>query len=79
MLTAKEFEERCTPKTIGDIVFPNEASKELIEQLVNGQRPFPISEGKCGILIYGISGTGKSDLAKISNHAVLMPYQASQH
>jgi DNA polymerase III gamma/tau subunit len=115
MLTAKEFEERYTPKTIGDIVFPNEASKELIEQLVNGQRPFPISEGKCGILLYGISGTGKSALAKIlpdameavrsgnpvgydgmyvrvqpgnnglnmlakiNNHAELMPYQASQH
>jgi DNA polymerase III delta prime subunit len=79
MLTAKEFEERYTPKTIGDIVFPNETSKELIEQLVKGQRPFPIAEGKCGILLYGISGTGKSALAKISNHAVLMPYQASQH
>jgi DNA polymerase III gamma/tau subunit len=30
-------------------------------------------------LLYGISGTGKSALVKISNHAVLMPYQASQH
>jgi replication-associated recombination protein RarA len=115
MLSTKEFEDRYTPKTICDIVYPSEASKTLIEQLVSGQRPFPIAEGKCGVLLYGISGTGKSALAKIlpdameavrsgnsagydsmyvrvqpgnngmnmltkiSSHAVLMPYQASQH
>ncbi len=66
----KDFEERFTPKTINDIVFASQDSRDLIDDLVTGARPFPIREGKCGILLYGISGTGKSALAKLLPDAI---------
>ena len=46
------------PQTINEVVFGNDESRLLIEDIVSGVLPFPF-EGKTGILLYGTFGTGK--------------------
>lgn len=53
-----------TPQSLNDIVFSNTQSKKKLESLLNGGIPFPVV-GKCGILLYGVWGTGKTTLAKM--------------
>ena len=65
-----DFEERFSPKCVDDIVFANDDARGLVGDLITGARPFPIKEGKCGILLYGVNGTGKSALAKLLPDAI---------
>lgn len=57
-------EDEFAPKTTEDLVFGNPKSKPLLDNLISGRYPFP-SFGKCGILLWGTWGTGKTTAAKM--------------
>ena len=57
------------PRTIYDIVYHSDKSREAIEEIVEGHIPFP-SAGKNGILLWGVWGTGKTQTAKILPDAI---------
>ena len=52
------------PQTLSAFVFGNDESRQLIEDIVNGDLPFPF-EGKTAILLFGTYGTGKTSLANL--------------
>ena len=57
------------PQAISDVVFGNDESKLRIEEIINGDVPFPF-EGKTGILLFGIFGTGKTTIANLLPEAI---------
>ncbi|NBT76551.1 MAG: AAA family ATPase [Betaproteobacteria bacterium] len=65
MINPRTFE----PQNVNDCVFGNPRAKVTLEDLVNGATPFP-AFGKCGILLYGAWGTGKTTLARLIPEAM---------
>ena len=53
-----------TPTTPFEIIYGNEESYARIEDIICGFEKLP-DDGKCGILLYGAFGTGKTTLAKM--------------
>jgi DNA polymerase III delta prime subunit len=63
------IDTKCQPQTIYEVVFGNDESRLLIEDIVSGVLPFPF-EGNTGNLLYGTFGTGKTTLARILPEAI---------
>ena len=60
MFNEKEF----LPKTLDECVISDVRSKDILTSILNGSMPFP-AFGKCGILLHGNYGTGKTTTARI--------------
>lgn len=58
------YDRTFTPKTPDDIVVANPDQEVLLKDIISGKLRFP-AHGKCGIILYGSYGTGKSTLAKL--------------
>lgn len=57
------------PIVINDIIFGSDEGKARIYEIVEGRKTFP-SNGKNGILLYGVWGSGKTTLAKMLPSAI---------
>jgi len=55
-------EDDFKPKSLDECVISDVRSKDILNQILNGQLPFP-AFGKCGILLHGDYGTGKTTTA----------------
>lgn len=60
----EDFDQLFAPKQLSDIVFKDEFARQTIANCINKNWGFP-SKGKCGIILAGSTGTGKTTLANL--------------
>jgi len=60
MFSEKDF----LPKSLDECVISDVRSKDILASILNGSMPFP-AFGKCGILLHGNYGTGKTTTARL--------------
>jgi len=65
MINHKNFEPQC----VDDCVIGSAVAKLTLQDIIEGKMAFP-AYGKCGILIYGVWGTGKTALAGVIPNAM---------
>ena len=57
-------ENKFSPTTLEECVISDAPSKDKLDQIINKVIPFP-AFGKCGILLHGPYGTGKTTVARL--------------
>jgi replication-associated recombination protein RarA len=62
-----EMEQDFKPRSFEEIVIGNANDEQMLSEIIGGRKRFP-AHGKCGMVLYGSFGTGKTTLAQ------LLPY-----
>jgi len=65
-----------TPNTLGDFMLTNPAGQRKLEMILSRRLPFPFN-GKTGILLHGVWGTGKSTLATVLTGLIETAYEGN--
>jgi replication-associated recombination protein RarA len=58
------MEQDFKPRSFKEIVIGNASDEQTLSEIINGRKRFP-AHGKCGIVLYGSFGTGKTTLARL--------------
>lgn len=60
----KDFDQLFAPKEFGDIVFKTDFARDTVANCISNDWGFP-DKAKCGIILAGSTGTGKTTLANL--------------
>jgi replication-associated recombination protein RarA len=64
MIDMSNFEQKSIPKSLKDTCFESSSARTHMAQITSGKHGFP-SDSKCGIILHGPVGAGKTTLAHL--------------